>query len=127
MNILLVIGGIIAAFVVFTILKKLIKMMFVFIVILALGLGALFFMYQNNPALFSAQEASLDADSPTKDAQILSIEDQQQLLQATEELRQKAAEEVNKAVQDATQIMQEGIENRGPRPSQEQSTEKTQE
>ena len=125
MNILLIVGGILAALVAFTVVKKLIKMMFVFIVLLVIGLGIFFLMYQSNPEMFSAPSVETDPTLNIQEVQPLSPENQEQLLQATEEIRQKAAEEVNKAVLEAQQIMQEGIEKRRPRPSQQENEEST--
>ena len=122
----MVVGGIVAALVLFTILKKLIKMMFVFIIILIFGLAVLFLMYQNNPSMFSTPNVTSETDHNKQTSSPLSSEDQQQILEATQEIRQKAAEEVNKAVQEAQEIMQEGIEKRRPRPSQEEASEDAQ-
>ena len=127
MNILLIIGGVVGALLLFTLVKKLIKMMFLLITVLIFGLGVFFFLYQDNPKLFSAPSVSGEPDTNQQKRPPLAQEDRQKVLEATEELRQQAAEQVNQAVRDAQQIMQENLKNRRPRPSQQDNTEKDQE
>jgi len=118
MNILLITIGLLTAFILFSLIKKLIKLMFFAVILLAIAAGGYWFL--NN------DQTSIVPEETKQKAENLKTEGLQKIQNASQQLQESTSDEikngVNAVLTETKETLKEGIQKVTEKPSQPDPT-----